>query len=47
MEITYLGFCALGSLTNPKLFTRSYRAFINGYPSPAGEYYVTKYYMIG
>ena len=46
MEITYLGFCALGGLTNPKLFTRTYRAYKNGFPSESGDIYVTKYYMM-
>jgi hypothetical protein len=35
-QISYKGFCALGGLTNPKLFTRTFRN---------GSYIYTVYYM--
>ena len=34
-EISYAGFCALGGLTNPRLYTRTFKC----------GYYYTRYYM--
>ena len=38
VPITYLGFCALGGLTNPRLFTRTFRNIFGSY--------TTDYYFI-